>query len=92
MIDKVKIALRIKSDAFNEEIQSLIDACKTDLRLAGVDNISETDELVARAVIFYCRAYFFVGDAATRYEQAYQNLKIALSLSGDYRAGGDGNV
>ena len=33
MLDKVKNALRVKTAAFDDEIQDLIDACKADLRL-----------------------------------------------------------
>lgn len=37
MLDKVKNALRVKTAAFDDEIQDLIDACKADLRLVGVN-------------------------------------------------------
>lgn len=37
MLDKVKNALRVKTTAFDVEIQGLIDACEADLRLVGVN-------------------------------------------------------
>ena len=37
MLDKVKAALRVKTTAFDDEVQGLIDACKADLRLVGVN-------------------------------------------------------
>ena len=42
MLDKVKNALRVKTAAFDDEIQDLIDACKADLRLVGVNVPADT--------------------------------------------------
>ena len=42
MLDKVKNALRVKTAAFDDEIQDLIDACKADLRLVGVNVPEDT--------------------------------------------------
>ena len=50
MLDKVKNALRVKTAAFDDEIQDLIDACKADLRLVGV-NVPETARNTARPMI-----------------------------------------
>mgnify|MGYP000672228719 CR=1 FL=1 len=36
MLEKVKLALRITTDAFDSEIQDLIDAALADLGIAGV--------------------------------------------------------
>ena len=60
MLDKVKNALRVKTAAFDDEIQDLIDACKADLRLVGVNVPEDTpaegkeaaagDPLITRAI------------------------------------------
>ena len=47
MLDKVKAALRVKTTAFDDEVQGLIDACKADLRLVGV-NVPEDQPKVNR--------------------------------------------
>ena len=84
MVRKVENALRLKSTAFGDEIQTLIDACKIDLRLAGVNRLDESDPLVERAIILYCKANFGFADKQERFERAYESLKIAMSLSGEY--------
>lgn len=96
-LDKVKDALRIKADIFNDEVQGLIDACKADLRLVGVNIPTENtsaeengdsadDPLILRAIILYAKANFGFHDDNERYRQAYDYLKCALSLAGDYIA------
>lgn len=95
MLDKVKKALRVKTDAFDDEVQGLIDACKADLRLVGVnvpedkspaegEELSAGDPLITRAIILYAKANFGYSDDSEKYRQAYDYLKCALSLAGDY--------
>ena len=97
MLDKVKNALRVKTAAFDDEIQDLIDACKADLRLVGVNVPEEKtpaegeeptagDPLITRAIILYAKANFGYSDDGERYRAAYDYLKCSLSLAGDYNA------
>lgn len=91
MLDKVKLALRISGNAFNEEVTDLINAAIADLRLVGI-NVQELgssatstgDPLLDRAIIFYAKANFGYNDDAERYRAAYDYLKCALSLSGEH--------
>ena len=84
MIDKVKLALRLKTNTFDTEITGLIDACKLDLRLAGVNHILDGDPLVERAVILYCKANFGYDDENGNFQRAYEALRDSLALAGDY--------
>lgn len=97
MLDKVKNALRVKTSAFDDEVQGLIDACKADLRLVGVNVPEEKppvegeppsagDPLITRAVILYAKANFGYSEDSEKYRQAYDYLKCSLSLAGDYHA------
>jgi beta-phosphoglucomutase-like phosphatase (HAD superfamily) len=96
MLDKVKMALRITSAAFDDEINGLIAAAKADLRLVGVvsqdieqrseADTTASDPLILRAIILYAKAGFGYDDNAARYREAYDYLKCALSLAGDYNA------
>lgn len=97
MLDKVKNALRVKTSAFDDEVQGLIDACKADLRLVGVNVPEEkppvegeppsaSDPLITRAVILYAKANFGYSEDSEKYRQAYDYLKCSLSLAGDYHA------
>jgi uncharacterized phage protein (predicted DNA packaging) len=86
MLESVKLALRVTISDFDEEIQGLIDAAKRDLEIAGVDIIDETDPLIRRAIITYCKANFgYDNPEAERFQQSYDMLKQHLSLSYDYR-------
>lgn len=96
MLDKVKNALRVKTAAFDDEIQDLIDACKADLRLVGVNVPEDTpaegkeatagDPLITRAIVLYAKANFGYSEDSEKYRAAYDHLKCSLSLAGDYHA------
>ena len=90
MLDDVKLALRVDGNDLDSELQSLIDAARADLKLAGVSAEkadSDDDPLIRRAIITYCRAHFDVDDwVFERLLQSYDMLKAHLSLAEDYRA------
>lgn len=81
MLTKVKLALRISTTAFDTELIDLIDAAEADLAGAGVTHISETDPLIIRAVITYCKCHF--GDPGTQYDklkESYDEQKGQLAV------------
>lgn len=91
MLDKVKLALRISGNAFDDEVTDLINAAIADLRLVGIivpetegSTASAVDPLISRAIVLYAKAEFGCNDDAERYRNAYDYLKCALSLAGDY--------
>lgn len=92
MLEDIKDALRINGDDLNNEILDLIDAAKADLVLSGVktSKVVETDPLVKRAIIIYCKANFGYDEPkiAERFEQSYISLKHHLTLSAEYTGGG----
>lgn len=85
MLETVKKALRISSVHFDEEIQDLIDAGESDLRLAGVYFLESEDALIKRAVTIYVKAHFgYDNPEADRLQNSYIMLKQHLCLAGDY--------
>ena len=86
MLEDVKDALRVSGDDLNTEVQNLIEAAKLDLQITGVNKVVDTDPLIKRAVIAYCKAHFGYEDVnvSERFERAYIMLKQHLSLSGEY--------
>lgn len=93
MLNKVKKALRINNDAYNDEITSLIDACKKELELAGIasSNIVETDAIIVQTIISYCKGNFgYDNPDAERYIKSYESLKIFLCLN--YRSSANKGV
>lgn len=84
MIDKVKLALRITTNAFDEEIADLIEAALKDLGIAGVTNDDTTDPLIIRAVITYCKCHFGQPDDYDRLKASYDEQKAQLSMATGY--------
>ncbi len=79
MLTKVKLALRITTDAFNAEIADLIAAACADLGIVGVEAQSATtDPLLVRAIITYCRLHFGQPDDYDRLKASYDEQKAQL--------------
>lgn len=87
LLEKIKTSLRVsaKSEKITEEIADLIEAGKQDLKLAGVNKISENDFLIIRALTLYCKANFGNNNKAEAYQKSYDMLKMSLTLAGDYK-------
>ncbi len=84
MLKKVKLALRINNDAYDEEIIDLINACKKELELAGIapSNIVDTDPIIIRIIIFYCKSNFGLdNDESEKWLLSYESLKSFLCLN-----------
>lgn len=85
MLEKIRLALRIKSNKTDSDIQDLIDAAKLDLSISGVKVIKEDDPLIIQAVKLYCKAnYGLDNNESEKYLKAYDGLKTSLALCGDY--------
>lgn len=93
MLEKVKLALRIKSQAFDSEIEDLIAAALADLGLAGVTAAQEleADPLITRAVVTYCRVNFGEPDDYDRMKKSYDEQKAQLSMATGYTDWGEDN-
>lgn len=93
MLSLVKLALRITTTAFDDELNSLINACILDLGLAGVvgDTVttSSTDDLVRQCVIAYCKWRF--GEGIDKYKETYELQKAQLLMATGYTNWGDTN-
>ena len=85
MIENVKSALRITTSDMDDDINDLIRAAKADLRMSGVRIIQDTDPLIIQAVKLYCKAHFGDNDSNNKFLNAYQALKISMSLAGEFR-------
>lgn len=84
MLEKIKISLRIKTNAFDGEITDLINAALADLGIAGVTNIAETDPLVIMAVTTYCRIHFGEPSDFDRLKKSYDEQKAQLQTATGY--------
>ena len=84
MLESVKLALRITTDAFDDEIQDLINAALADLGIAGITNLDEADALIKRTVITYCRVNFGEPDDYDRMKASYDEQKAQLQTATGY--------
>lgn len=84
VLDVMKLSLRIKSDAYDIEVQDLIDACLIDLNIAGVDEVDPEDALTMQAIKIYCKANFGYDEQADRFRDAYESLKKVMALAREY--------
>lgn len=83
MLEKVKMALRITTSAYDDELTDLIESAKLDLGVAGV--ISDgVDELLERAIITYCKCNFGLPEDADRLKRSYDEQKAQLSNATGY--------
>lgn len=84
MLDKVKMALRIKTEAYDSELKDLIEAAKTDLGIAGVEIPETIDEIVTRAIITFCKMSFGLPEDYDRLKRSYDEQKAQLSNATGY--------
>ena len=89
MLDKVKMALRISTNAYNDELNDLIAAAQQDLGIAGVVVPDEIDEIVTRAIITYCKMSFGLPEDYDRLKRSYDEQKAQLSTATGYTDWGD---
>lgn len=86
ILRKVRLALRVTTTAFDEEIEDLIDAALLDLQIAGIEgeNVLSVDKLTLRAVITYCRMHFGAPDEYDRLAESYATQKGQLWAATGY--------
>lgn len=91
MLELVKTALRISGDAYDLELNMLIEAAFLDLQTAGVDlfTAATADDLVKMAVCTYCKANFGNPEDADRILKSYEMQKAQLSMRSGYTDWGD---
>lgn len=84
MLEKVKMALRITTNAYNDELNDLISAAQIDLGIAGVVLPSTLDSICTRAIITYCKLHFGEPDDYDRLKASYDEQKAQLSMATGY--------
>ena len=87
MLQAVKTALRITTNAYDAEFTRLINAACADLGVVGVTATSTTvDPILVQAIITYVRLNFGTPDEASydRLKKAYDEQKAHLGMSTGY--------
>ena len=88
MLEAVRLALRITSQAYDADLEQLIAAALDDLGIAGVE-ADYTMPLVRRAVITYCRMHFGSPADYENLKRSYDEQKAQLQMATGYTDWGD---
>lgn len=88
MLDRVKLALRITTNAFDDELTGLIRAALADLGLVGIARnllvYGTDDELIITAVITYVKIHFGEPSDPDRLKKSYDEQKAQLITASGY--------
>lgn len=84
MIDDVRLALRLTTTAYDNELTNLIDAGLGDLGVAGVIEDSTADPLIKTALITYCKIHFGSPTDFDRLKKIYDEQKAQLASCTGY--------
>lgn len=95
LLDKVKAACRVSTTAYDDELTDLIESGLADLGVSDIlDSVlttTNTDPLIRKAVITYCRMNFGHQDeeAYKRLKASYDEQKSQLLMATSYTDWGD---
>lgn len=100
LLDKIKAACRVTSEAYDDELTDLALAAFADLGTTDIKTTLLTQDnvlpLVQQAVITYCKLNFgYVQldvNAYARLKAAYDEQKAQLSMNSTYTDWSDGNA
>ena len=78
LINKAKLAMRITTNAFDDQISDLIEAAYLDMGVAGVEVPEVSNSLVSQAAITYVLMHFGQPDEYDRLKKSYDEQKAQL--------------
>ena len=85
MLTAVKLALRITTNAFDSELNALIQAAMKDLGIAGIDAETLADDaLVEQAIKTYVRMSFGSPSDYDRLKRSYDEQKAQMQTATGY--------
>lgn len=87
MLDKVKLAIPISTDTYDQDLLQLIEAAKLDLtKTAGVVLPDPLDAICERAIITYVKMHFLsmTDTEYARTKASYDEQKAQLSTATGY--------
>lgn len=89
LVAAAKLAARIKTTAFDDQVEMLLDAALLDMGVAGVVVPAELDPIVTQAAITYFLMHFGQPDEYDRLKRSYDEQKAQLSTCTGYTDWGD---
>ena len=84
MIEKIRIALRITTTDFDEQLRSYIDAALEELKKLGVNKPDEEDPLICMCCELYCKYLLNYEGKGDWYYARYRALRDNMSTMQSY--------
>lgn len=91
LISAAKLSARITTNAFDSQVEDLLNAAFLDMGIAGVVVPAELDSLVRVAAITYFLMHFGQPDDYDRLKASYDEQKGQLAIASGYTDWGDIN-
>lgn len=91
LVEKVKLARRIKTNAFDSQIMGLLMSWQIDMKIAGVEIPEEATPILETAAITYVAMNFGDPDDYERLKRSYDEQKGQLATFTGYTDWGDSN-
>lgn len=85
VIEKLMQRVRVGESAA-DELEDLAKTCIRELEMSGVYG-SVDDPTYLHAIVLYCKANYGYDEKTERFKEAFESLKNAMALSGDYEKG-----
>lgn len=89
LLAATRLALRITSTSYDDEISDLIEAVRGQMRTAGISmsvvDAEDPPALVKRAIIVYCKAHFGLDNPdSEKYALSFHSMVAHIALSAEY--------
>ena len=86
LLDEVKLSLRVTTNAYDSEINGLIESAKLDLGIAGVVLPATLDDVINTAIKTYCKLNFGTPNPSTYdyLKKSYDEQKAQMSNATGY--------
>lgn len=92
LVTKARIALRLTSTGYDDQLDLLIKAAKQDLSIAGVTLPDDLDAISEMAILTYVMAHFGQQENYDKLKASYDEKKAQLQTATGYTVWGDGDV
>lgn len=84
MLESARLAVRVNTTAYDEEILDLLESALMDMGVAGVVIPEESSALVRRCAITYVKCHFGEPDEYDRLKKSYDEQKAQLATCTGY--------
>lgn len=84
LVDAAKLARRMKTTAYDTQVEALLNAAMLDLGVAGVETDGSADALIRQAAITYFLMHFGQPEDYDRLKRSYDEQKAQLASATGY--------